>query len=430
MNKILLKNCKMFQKSQGSYKVKDILTGDNGNGSGLRIILAVEDKISPEPDTQIYDARSYIVTPGFIDTHCHLRDPGFTDKEDIITGTAAALVGGYSAVVCMPNTNPVIDNAETIDYVTHKAKTAGHCNVYPTAAITMGQNGEYLCDFEMLTAHGAVAFTDDGRPVSNPAVMWEAMKLCAKHGYLIMSHPEELSLAEGGVMNLGAVSKRLGVKGIPNLAEDLAIAREIIIAEETGCRLHIAHVSTQVGLQLVREAKRRGVKVTCETCPHYFSFTDSDVIYYGTNAKMNPPLRAREDLEAVIEAIADGTVDCISTDHAPHTEAQKAKGLIESPNGITGLQTAFAAGITNLVMPKHIDLNRLIELMAYNPAKLFGLDVELKVGNSADINVIDPSVAIIIRREDIKSKSYNTPFLGQPLYGKIEFMIRSTTNGI
>ena len=427
MKNILLKNCKIPERTGNSYQIKDILTGGSDD---KRIILAVESKIIPDSDTEIYDARSHIVTPAFIDTHCHLRDPGFTEKEDIITGTAAALAGGYSAVVAMPNTNPVMDNSDTLDYVTSKAKSEGHCTVYPTAAITVGQKGKELCDFETLSAHGAVAFTDDGRPVADAALMWEAMKICADHGYLIMSHPEELSLAEGGVMNFGVVSKRLGVKGIPNLAEDLAIAREIIIAEETGCRLHLAHVSTKTGMQLVREAKKRGVKVTCETCPHYFSFTDEDVVYYGTNAKMNPPLRSRKDLEAVIEAIKDGTVDTISTDHAPHTEKQKSHGLTDSPNGITGLQTAFSAGITNLVIPGHIKLHRLIELMAYNPAAVLGLDVSLKVGNPADINVIDETAQIIIGREDIKSKSYNTPFLGQPLYGKIEFMIRSTTNGI
>ena len=426
MKNILLKNCRLSDSLTGSYRIKDILTG----GTDKRVILAVEDSIVPDSDTQIYDAQSHIVTPAFIDTHCHLRDPGFTEKEDIITGTAAALAGGYSAVVAMPNTNPVMDNPDTLDYVMSKAKLSGHCTVYPTAAITVGQNGKKLCDFQTLAAHGAVAFTDDGKPVSNAAMMWDAMKICAEHGYLIISHPEELSLAEGGVMNLGIVSHRLGVKGIPNLAEDLAIAREIIIAEETGCRLHLAHVSTKVGMQLVREAKKRGVKVTCETCPHYFSFTDEDVVYYGTNAKMNPPLRSKADLEAVIEAVKDGTVDTISTDHAPHTEKQKSKGLTDSPNGIMGLQTAFSAGITNLVKPGHINLNRLIELMAHNPAAILRLDVSIKVGNPADINVIDETAQFIIGREDIKSKSYNTPFLGHPLYGKIEFMIRSTTNGI
>lgn len=422
MNKILLKNCKLYD----SHQIKDILTGDNGNG--VRIILDIGDNI--ETDADVYDVCGRIVTPAFLDIHCHLRDPGFTDKEDIITGTAAALAGGYSAVVCMPNTNPVIDNVETLNYIISKSNSEGNCKVYPTAAITTSQKGEELCDFKLLTEHGAVAFTDDGRPVSNPALLWEAMKICAEHNYLIMSHPEELSLAEGGAMNLGEISKQLGVKGIPNLAEDLAIARDIIIAEETGCRLHLSHVSTKLGLQLIREAKQRGVKVTCETCPHYFSFTDSDVFKYGTNAKMNPPLRSESDLEAVIEAIKDGTVDCISTDHAPHTETQKSVSLADAPNGIIGLQTSFAASITNLVMPGHIDLRKLIELLAINPARILGFDVDIKVGNHADINIIDQSAAVIVNKSDIKSKSYNTPFLGQSLYGKIDFMIRSTTNGI
>jgi len=397
MKKILLKNCKF----PDSYQIRDILTDGN-------VILAVKDSIT-DSEAEVYNVRSRIVTPAFIDTHCHLRDPGFTHKEDIATGTAAALAGGYSAVIAMPNTNPVTDNPDTLDYITSKVSS---CKVYPAAAITIGQKGDTLCDFETLTAHGAVAFTDDGRPVSNAAVMYEAMKICAEHGYLIMSHPEELSM------------------GANHLAEDLAIAREIMIAEDTGCRLHLAHVSTKTGMRLVREAKQRGVKVTCETCPHYFSFTSDDVAYYGANAKMNPPLRTQADLEAVIEAIIDGTVDTISTDHAPHTEAEKSVAFADAPNGITGLQTAFAAGVTNLVMPKHITMTRLIELMAYNPAKILGLDVSIKVGNPANINVIDPSLSTIVERADIKSKSYNTPFLGQELYGKIEFMVRSTNNGI
>jgi dihydroorotase, multifunctional complex type len=389
MKNILLKNCDL------SGQIKDILIINN-------IITEIEDNIDSD-DAEVYNAEGHKVTPAFIDTHCHLRDPGFTHKEDITTGTAAAFAGGYSAVVAMPNTNPVMDNPDTLDYVTSKA---AYCKVYPTAAITVGQNGEELCDFETLTAHGAVAFTDDGRPVANAAMMYEAMKICAEHGYLIMSHPEELSM------------------GANHLAEDLAIAREIMIAEETGCRLHLAHVSTKTGMRLVREAKQRGVKVTCETCPHYFSFTKDALSVYGANAKMNPPLRTQVDLEAVIEAIKDGTVDTISTDHAPHTEAEKSVDLKSAPNGITGLQTAFAAGITNLVMPGHITFDRLIELMAYNPAKILGIDVSIKVGNPANLNVIDETAQVTVNREDIKSKSFNTPFLGQVLYGKI---IRSVT---
>lgn len=421
MKNLLIKNCALPEK-------KDILT--ESDADGLRVILAVEDNIPAADGWDVIDADNKAAVPAFIDMHCHLRDPGQTQKEDIVTGTAAAAEGGYSAVVCMPNTVPVIDNAEVLKYVTDKAEAQGYCRVFPTASITVGLKGDEPVDFIRLHEHGAAAFTDDGRPVSNPAVMWEAMKICAERDYLIISHPEELSLAEGGVVNLGEISKKLGVKGIPNLAEDLAIAREIIIAEETGCRLHIAHISTRLGVQLVREAKKRGVKVTCETCPHYFSFTDEDVLKYGVNAKMNPPLRSRADVEAIIEGLIDGTIDCISTDHAPHTAEDKGDDLNNSINGIIGLQTMFAASVTNLVMKNHIDIGRLIELTALNPAEILGIKSGIIVGYPADFNIVDLNSEIIITEEMIKSKSYNTPFAGHVLNGIINYKIRSREYGI
>jgi dihydroorotase len=351
--------------------------------------------------------------PAFIDMHCHLREPGFEYKEDIESGTAAAKAGGYCAVVSMPNTRPVTDNTEILEYIIKRASETGHCAVYPTAAITVGQKGETLCDFTALAACGAAAFTDDGRPVENSAVMLEAMYRCASLGLLIISHCEELGLS-AGVMNEGEASRRLGLRGTSNAAEDVMTARDIVLSEQTGCRLHIAHVSTRGSLQLIREAKARGVRVTAETCPHYFSLCDEDVGVIGVNAKMNPPLRTRDDVTAVIKALSDGTLDCISTDHAPHSEKEKGSNLKTAPNGIIGLQTAFAAAITYLVRPGHITLKRLCELMSENPAKILGIGLPEKTVT------VYPDRKFIFTSDMIISKSKNSPFIGRELYGTVK----------
>lgn len=352
------------------------------------------------------------ILPAFIDTHCHLREPGFEYKEDIASATAAAYAGGYAAVTAMPNTRPVIDTPEAVADLLSRAEKAAHCKVYPTAAITVGQKGQELCDFDALAEAGAIAFTDDGHPVENAGIMAEAMRRCAKHGYLIMSHCEELSLA-AGAMNEGVNSRALGLKGTPNAAEDVMIARDIILSEMTDCRLHIAHVSTKGGVELIRAAKSRGVKVTAETCPHYFTFTDADVGPIGVNAKMNPPLRSDEDRSAVIEGLRDGTLDCISTDHAPHAAFEKNVGLEKAPNGIIGLQTAFAAAYTFLVRPGHISLERLSELLTFSPARILG------VSPPSDTVTADVSEPFMFSEDMILSKSKNSPFIGMTLYGKI-----------
>lgn len=371
-------------------------------------------------DCEVYDARGALAMPAFIDMHCHLREPGEEEKETIYTGTAAAVAGGYGTVVAMPNTKPPVDSVMRLRGVFDKVRLWGLCEVLPAAAITVGQQGQTLCDFDALHEAGAVAFTDDGMPVSDAGVMREAMKRCAAGGYVLISHCEELSLSAGGVMNEGRTAAALGVKGIPNSAEEVMIARDLILAEETGCRLHIAHVSTAGGMRLIRESKARGVRVTCETCPHYFSFCDEDVMFYGGNAKMNPPLRSRDDVKAVIEAIADGTVDCISTDHAPHTEKQKTGPLAEVKNGITGLQTAFAAAVTYLVMPGYIDIYRLAELFCTGPARILGRTAEIKPGSKSGVTIVNPNREIVISRSMLKSKSFNTPFMGLSLYGSVE----------
>ena len=337
-----------------------------------------------------------IKLPKLFDMHCHLRDPGQTHKEDIITGCAAARAGGYGAVVAMPNTSPVCDNPETVRYVTKKAQVSGGgVRVYPAAAITVKSAGEELCDFDALSEAGAAAFTDDGRPVSSAAVMYRAMLRCAEKDYLIISHAEELSLAQL----------------CPPLAEPVMVARDLLLAEETGCRLHIAHVSTERTLDHIRRAKARGVRVTVETCPHYFSLTREDYLRMGVNAQMNPPLARRDDANAVIEALRDGTIDCISTDHAPHSADEKAQ--TKPPNGITGLETAFSVGYTYLVKAGHITLGRLCELMSDVPAKILG--VAPPQGTfSAELEE-----SYVWNAGESKSKSKNSPYDGIKLYGRI-----------
>jgi len=351
--------------------------------------------------------------PGFIDLHCHLRDPGLTYKEDIASGTRAAYAGGCAAVVAMPNTKPATDSAEVLDYITSQPAS---CTVLPCAAITKGQDGKELVDFLTLDAHGAVAFSDDGKPVEDPSMMLEAMKIAAEHDLLIMSHTEEPRLSKGGAVNAGAIADRLGVKGIDPLGEEVAIARDMLLAEATGCRLHICHVSTARSVQLIREAKARGVRVTAETCPHYFTFTEDELLVSGTHAKMNPPLRKQADVEGIIAGIVDGTIDCISTDHAPHSREEKAKSLAEAPSGIIGVQTMFASSVTQLVRPGHISLERLTELMWYNPLKVLGRKASMVKERKL---VVDIDASFVVTEEMLKGKSVNTPLIGHTLYGVI-----------
>ena len=410
----LIKDARVPELNTHTSHLSDILI-KNGPPS---VIESIMPNISAPEDCEIYDAAGHYALPAFIDLHVHLREPGFNAKEDIASGTRAAAAGGYRGVVAMPNTNPVTDCVPALEYVLGRAKETGSCEVYPAAAITKGQKGLETVDFDALHSAGAVAFSDDGRPVVSSAVLRAAMKKCAEKGYLIISHCEDMSLAEGGVVNEGRISRLLGVKGIPDSAESLCVARDVLLAEETGCRLHVAHVSTAQSLEVIRNAKARGVRVTCETCPHYFSLSEEDVPFYGANAKMNPPLRSKEDVKAVIDAICDGTVDCISTDHAPHTEAEKRRGLKDAPNGITGLQTAFAAAVTYLVMPGYIDIFRLAELMSLNPAKIIGAENRgVAVGARADIAIVSPGREFVVTKSMLKSKSFNTPFLGLSLYG-------------
>ncbi len=372
---------------------------------------------------KVIDGGGKYIIPGMIDLHVHLREPGFEYKEDVASGAKCAAAGGVTSVFAMPNTKPTTDCPEVLEYISDKAKTAD-CRVFPVAAITKGLESGELTDMTALREAGAWAFSDDGKPVMTSKLLYEAMKIAAENDLLIMSHCEDMSLAKEGAINDGKISRMLNLPGIPNLAEDVATERDIMIAEATGARLHICHVSTRGSLDCIRRAKARGVRVTAETCPHYFSLTDADVIYYGANAKMNPPLRSADDVKAVIEAICDGTIDCISTDHAPHSAEEKSGDVKTALNGIIGLQTSFAASYTNLVMAGHISLSRLVELMSTNPARITGLDSlglgALEVGSPADFVLVTLGCENTITKESLRGKSTNTPFVGMTFGARID----------
>jgi len=387
-------------------------------------IVELGEKVVPyETPDEIIDASGMIVMPGMIDIHVHLREPGFEYKEDIETGTASAAMGGFTTVACMPNTNPVTDSPEVLAHIIKRAAEVGYAKVLPIAAITKGQKGEEMTDLESLHAAGAAAFSDDGRPVVKASHMADAMKRAAKLGVPVISHCEELDMAKGA-MNEGEVSRRLGVAGIPNLAEDLMIAREVTLAEELDVPVHIAHVSTASGVEIVRNAKIRGVKVTCETCPHYFSLTDDEVERIGAYAKVNPPLRTQVDVEAIADGLADGTIDVLATDHAPHHADEKAKGLEKAPSGLVGLETALAVSITYLHRAEKMPLKDIIYKLTAAPAAVMGIDAgTLRLGAPADVTVFDPNAKWTVNAEKFASKGRNTPYEGMTLYGKVKYTI-------
>lgn len=367
---------------------------------------------------QHIDASGLCAAPGFLDIHVHLRDPGFTHKEDIITGCKAAAAGGVTGVCCMPNTKPVTDSEEVLSYILDKAKDAD-ARVYPIASNTKGMLGQELNDIAALHACGAVAVSDDGRPVENGGMMLKALKEAYKAGVPVISHCEDLTIIDGGIINEGRISKELGVKGMDRASEDSITAREIVLAESSDTAIHIAHVSTKGSVQLIREAKARGVKVTCETAPHYMMMTDELLLSYNANFRMNPPLREQEDCEAIVEGVLDGTIDAIVTDHAPHAAEEKAN-FLKAPNGIVGLETSFAAACTVLVHQCGMSLLDLVKLMSTNPANLLRLPGgTLREGSLADIVLFDPDRSWTVDAEKLHSKSKNTPFDGLELTGRV-----------
>ena len=407
---LLIKGGRVIDPAQQLDAVLDVLV-ENG------VIKAVGQGLAVPADTATVDAAGCYVTPGLIDMHVHLRDPGQEYKEDIVSGTRAAVTGGFTSVCCMPNTKPVIDNKAVASYIIAKAKAEGFCNVFPVGTITQGMGGERMSEMGELKETGCVAVSDDGKPVRNAELMRRALQYAQGIGILVISHAEELELVGEGTMNEGFTSTELGLKGIPRVAEELATAREVLLAEYTGAPVHIAHVSTAGAVRIIREGKARGVQVSCETAPHYFTMTDAAVRGYNTNAKMNPPLREAADVAAIKAGLQDGTIDCIATDHAPHHLDDKDVEFNEAMNGIIGLETSLPLAL-RLVAEGVLTLPQLVEKMALNPARLLGLGRgTLQPGAPADITVIDPDLQWTVTAEGLLSKSKNSPFLGQAMQG-------------
>ena len=374
-------------------------------------------------DTRRIDARGLVVAPGLVDMHVHLRDPGQEYKEDIASGTRAAARGGVTSVACMPNTLPTADNPDTIAYIRDKAQKVGRVNVFPIGAVSKGQSGGELVDFAALKAAGAVALSDDGHPVESAALMRRAMYAACRSGLKIISHCEEMTLAAGAV-NEGEAAKKLGLPGIPNEAEEIMVAREIVIAANTGVGIHIAHISTAGSAALIRDAKARGVPVTCETCPHYLLLTQEALFTQGTNAKMNPPLRTEKDRQALLRAVADGTVDAIATDHAPHHKDEKSKPFVQAPNGVIGLETLLPASLSALHASGLMSLSGLLARLSCIPASILGIDKgRLTPGADADIVIFDPERERTVKADEFISKAQNSPFIGMRLRGAVKYTI-------
>jgi dihydroorotase len=378
--------------------------------------------IGPQPNLRAertIDAVGKIVCPGLIDMHVHLREPGREEDETIATGTAAALAGGVTSVACMPNTEPALDSQAAAEFVYLQAQRAGNANVFPIGAITKGREGKELAEIGGLVKGGAVAFTDDGTPVMSAEIMRRALEYCRMFDKPVMDHCEDLELTRGGVMHEGFESMRLGLRGMPAAAEEVMVHRDIALAEITGGRLHILHVSTAGSVDLIRRAKERGVKVTGEVCTHHFTLTDVCLRTFDSNFKMSPPLRTQADVEAMIVGLKDGTLDAIVTDHAPHAPEKKMRELDQAPNGIVGLETLLPICVLSLIEPGHLTWPQLIERLTINPARIIGIDRgTLKPGAPADVTIIDPTAEWTIDAKKFRSKSRNSPFGGWKVRGQ------------
>lgn len=406
--KLLIAGGHLIDPTTGQNSGKNLLI-ENG-----KVVAWIGQNESAPEDAEVFDAMGLIVAPGFIDMHVHLREPGQEHKETIASGCAAAVAGGFTSVCPMPNTSPVNDNAAITRYMIEQARTARLANVFPVGAITKSSDGTELAEMGEMKAAGAVAVSDDGRPVPNAGIMRRAMEYAKDFDLPVVDHCEDKSLSSGGVMHEGKVSLLLGLKGMPALAEEIDAVRDVLLAKETGARVHIAHISTRGAIEIVRRAKHEGINVTCEVTPHHFTLTDSAVEGYDTNTKMSPPLRSEEHLEAILEGLRDGTIDAIATDHAPHHADEKALEYDRAPMGITGLETAVGVAFERLVHTGIVDLVRFVELFSTNPAKIFSLENRgtLKVGAIADVTILDPDLSWTFRASESKSKSKNTPFDG------------------
>jgi dihydroorotase len=410
--RILIKNGHVIDLATKLNGVYDVMIED-----GRVVEIARDLDIT---NGELIDAEGKYVLPGLVDAHCHLRDPGFEYKEDIESGTRSAAKGGFTSIACMPNTNPVIDNEAMVKYIINKAKTDGVVNVFPIGSISKGQKGEELSEIGELKFAGAVAISDDGRPVASSSLMKKALQYASMFDMTVISHCEDPDLSDAGVMNEGTQSTLLGLKGIPSAAEEVMVARDLILAEYTKTPIHIAHVSTELSVDLIRHAKKRGVKVTAETCPHYFSLTEKACDGFNTLAKVNPPLRTSRDVEAVIEGLKDGTIDIIATDHAPHHMDEKEVEFDLAANGMVGFETALPLVITYLVKPGHLTLENVVEKMCVNPSRILGLNKgTIEIGKPADLIIVDTDEVNTVDVQKFASKSKNSPFDGYKLSGAV-----------
>jgi len=414
---IRIRGGRVLDPARGIDRVQDLWL-DQGRVAGLGEDAPAA--LRNRTDVEVIDATGAIVAPGLVDIHVHLREPGQEEKETIETGTASAARGGFTTVACMPNTSPPLDDRPHVEYVVRRARESGLARVLPIAAVTKGQMGEALTEMEDLVDAGAVAFTDDGKPVKNAEIMRRALELTRPLGVPIIQHAEDPDLKGTGVMHEGWVSTRLGLKGIPDAAESVMVARDALLAELTGGRVHVAHISAARTVDIIRRAKARGIRITGETTPHHLILTDEAVSGYDTNTKMNPPLRSTRDREALIEGVVDGTIDCLATDHAPHTDIEKDNDFDAAPFGIVGLETALGIYLKALVDPKHLSLSDLILRMTRRPLEVLGrAGGTLEAGFDADVTVFDPAQQWTVRASDFASKSRNTPFDGWNLSGRI-----------
>lgn len=414
--RLLIQQGRVVDPVTGIGGVMDLLVEDG-------VIAVMGSDIREEADCVI-DASGLIVSAGLVDMHVHLREPGFEYKETIATGCEAAARGGFTSIACMPNTKPVVDSPELIALIQKKAEQANGVHVWPIAAVTVGEKGETLTHFESLKQAGAVAFSDDGCPVQNANIMRDALILGKRQQKTILSHCEDLDMVGNRAVNEGHISRRLRIEGRPAIAEELQVMREAMLAEETGGAVHICHISTARSVAIVRRYKKKGVAITCETCPQYFSLTEEEIVEQGSMARVNPPLRTHGDVEAIIAGLKDGTIDAIATDHAPHSAEEKARPLEEAPSGMVGLETSLAITLTELYHTGKMELADILRKMTFNPSCILGINKgRIAIGCGADLTLFDPEEEWVIQPEQFASKGHNTPFAGRTVKGKVKYTI-------
>lgn len=415
--KLLIKHGRVVDPVSGTVSIQDLYI-ENGK------VVQLEKDIRQEAD-QVIDADGLVVCPGLVDMHVHLRDPGLTYKEDIFTGTAAAAHGGVTSVACMANTDPVVDTPEQVRYVKDKAAQANGVHVYPIAAVSMGMRGEEPSDADALKKAGAIALSDDGCNVDNANLMRDVMIHAKRLKMPVLCHCEDTTMVEGRAVNEGSVSRQLWLEGRPAIAEEIMVMRDAMLAEETGAHVHICHVSTAKSVDIIRRMKKRGVAITCETCPQYFTLTEDEILTQGSMARVNPPLRTAKDIKGIIAGLKDGTIDAIATDHAPHSAEEKSRPLTRAPSGMVGLETSLAIALTELYHTGKMKLPDIIKRMTYTPASILRLSSKgrLSLGSDADITIFDPEEVWTIDPEQFASKARNTPFAGREVKGKVKYTI-------